>query len=198
MAFSPLCSPSQPGCSPLWREWNSWCVSPLYFCAWDPKSGSGLNTRPLKGRFSELTETSLRCLGDSCKHSLTFLTKDHPSSCVLGWGRASGFSLHPCIWRRDSQCPSRSPGLRLKWASPTCWTRYWELCLTAMGSQRVGHDWATKLTDWVLLGQTMCRHRPPWFNPPKKKKERVFQKVRRQRGHIREQSWMPRYLALDV
>ena len=147
MAFSPLCSPSQPGCCPLWREWNSWCVSPLYSCGWDPKSGSGLSTKPLKGCFSELTETSLRCLGDSCKHSLTFLTKDNPSSCVLGWGRASVFSLHPCIWRRDSQRPSRSPGLRLKWAFPKCWTHYWELSLTAMGSQRVGHDWATKLTN---------------------------------------------------
>ena len=182
MAFSPLCSPSQPGCCPLWREWNSWCVSPLYSCGWDPKSGSGLSTKPLKGCFSELTETSLRCLGDSCKHSLTFLTKDNPSSCVLGWGRASVFSLHPCIWRRDSQRPSRSPGLRLKWAFPKCWTHYWELSLTAMGSQRVGHDWATKLTKSSWGKQCVIIDYPDLTLQNKKMKERKKELFRSEEG----------------
>ena len=56
-------------------------------------------------------------------------------------------------------------------ASPTLWTRVWENSrswwwterlgvLWFMGSQRVGHDWATELTDWREL--LMC-YKTNWF-----------------------------------
>ena len=72
----------------------------------------------------------------------------------------------------------RSGKQRKRWmASPTQWTWVWvnsgSWCCTGrsgvlrfMGSQRVGHDWATKLTDWhfSLLNAIMkIMDIPLWF-----------------------------------
>ena len=115
------------------------------------------------------------CLGGTCAYFIDLnFWKDRcwswNSSTLATWWEELTHLKRPWCWERlragGEGDDRRLDGWR---ASPTQWTCVWVDCkswwwtgrpgmLQFMGAQRVGHDWATELTDWYYIYSSIILH----------------------------------------